>query len=410
MSTGSRRGAVLSERRSTHAAAQKMTTWDIVVVGAGPAGAATAATLAKYGWRVLLVERRLSASFTLGETLPPSSIGLVEHFLGDPEAQGFPGHLRTVGNLSVWAGEHVELAEFFFSSTGFGLCIDRVAFDEALRSKAVADGAALFKGSRFESCEFDTDQADGWRVTLASGKGRQHHRARYLVDCSGRTAVVAKTLGVETIHHDGLFAYAQWFSCVGEDDDRYTRIEAAPQGWWYSSRLPSSKANESRRLVVFHTDMDLPAARTATSPAGFNRLLHDSNLIASLLKSRGYRARGAIRGAPAGGQRLTEFCGDAWMAVGDAAQAYDPLSSRGIDKALRTADYAAHMIHYALSDCSQGPSALDRRNEYVSRYEEGQRQLWRAYVSQRKYYYGVQPRWSEQPFWRRRRHPRPARP
>ncbi len=42
--------------------------------------------------------------------------------------------------------------------------------------------------------------------------------------------------------------------------------------------------------------------------------------------------------------------------LGDAAQAYDPLSSQGIDKALRTASHAGHMIHYAVD----GPPAVRR--------------------------------------------------
>jgi flavin-dependent dehydrogenase len=199
-----------------------------------------------------------------------------------------------------------------------------------------------------------------------------------------------------------LFAYAQWFSCAGGDDDRYTRIEAAPHGWWYSNRLPGT--DETRRLVVWHTDKDLPAARLAASRQGFEQLLDDSTHIAPLLRARDYHPCGTIRGAPANSQRLRDFCGDAWMAVGDAAQAYDPLSSQGIDKALRTASHAGHMIHYALTDCPQGTAEkLDNRNEYVSQYDEQQRQLWQAYLSRRDFYYGIQPRWSDQPFWQRRR-------
>jgi hypothetical protein len=92
------------------------------------------------------------------------------------------------------------------------------------------------------------------------------------------------------------------------------------------------------------------------------------------------------------------------MAVRDAAQAYDPLSSQGIDKALRTASHAGHMIHYALTDCPQGiATGLDSRNAYVHRYDEHQRQLWQAYLSQRDFYYGIQPRWSDHLFWQRRR-------
>ncbi len=382
------------------------TSWDVVVVGSGPAGSATAITLAKYGRRVLLVERRESRGVKLGESLPPASIDLVKHFLGDPESpeRQLPGLFSTAGNVSVWAGEQADTADFFFTSPGHGLCIDRLAFDEALRANAVAAGATLLKGVSFQSCARIADGAFNWRLTLISGAGRRQDRARYLVDCSGRKALVARALGVPTFHGgDRLFAYAQWFSCAGGDNDRHTRIEAAPDGWWYSNRLPGADGGETRRLVVFHSDKDLPAARLAASRQGFDQLLHGSTHIAPLLEAGDYQSCGTVRGAQANGQRLRDFCGDAWIAAGDAAQAYDPLSSQGIDKALRTASHAGHMIHYALTDRRQSAAELGRSNPYIRQYDEQQRQLWQTYLSQRDFYYGIQPRWPDQPFWQRRR-------
>jgi flavin-dependent dehydrogenase len=88
------------------------------------------------------------------------------------------------------------------------------------------------------------------------------------------------------------------------------------------------------------------------------------------------------------------------MAVGDAAQAYDPLSSQGIDKALRTASHAGHLIHYALTD--EATRSLGADNHFIQQYSQQQQQIWNAYLSQRDYYYGIQTRWSDQPFWQRR--------
>jgi flavin-dependent dehydrogenase len=88
------------------------------------------------------------------------------------------------------------------------------------------------------------------------------------------------------------------------------------------------------------------------------------------------------------------------MAVGDAAQAYDPLSSQGIDKALRTGSHAGHLIHYALMD--ETDNSLGADNHFIQQYSQQQQQLWDTYLSQRRYYYSIQTRWSEQSFWRRR--------
>tara|TARA_R110000850_G_scaffold277143_1_gene423555 strand:+ start:43880 stop:45064 length:1185 start_codon:yes stop_codon:yes gene_type:complete len=381
--------------------------WDVMIVGAGPAGAATAITLAGFGRRVLLVEERTAPRFKLGESLPPASIGIVKHFLGNIEdpAQNFPGVFRTAGNVSVWASEQPDVTDFFFTSTGFGLCVERLAFDKALRQRAVSAGAALLESVRFESCVCTSNDAGfNWQLTLRSETQTMQVRARYLVDCTGRRAAVAKALGVQPVpDNDQLFAYAQWFSCAGQDDEHYTRIEAAPNGWWYSNRLPAAEGGESMRLVVFHSDKDLPAAKMAARREGFDALLGDSTHIGPLLESKGYQPCGTIRGAPANSQCLQAFCGDAWMAVGDAAQAYDPLSSQGIDKALRTASHAGHMIHYALSDFEEKAAGLSSSNTYIGQYSAQQQQLWQTYLTQRNYYYGMQPRWADQPFWQRRR-------
>ena len=384
------------------------TAWDVVVIGAGPAGSATAITLARFGQRVLLVDEQVSPRFKLGESLPPTCIGLVKHFLGNLESSGLhPGGVfRTAGNVSVWATAQAQTTDFFFTQSGFGLCVDRLAFDAALRSNAIASGAALLKGMRFESCTRIVDGPFNWRLSLSSPGQTQVHRTRYLVDGSGRWAVVAKALGVYTDSADDLFAYAQWFTAVGEDDDRFTRIEAGPHGWWYSNRLPGAEDNAVRRLVVFHSDKDLPEAKRAARQEGFNQLLDDSTHIGPLLKARRYRPCGTIRGAPANSQRLGVFCGDAWLAVGDAAQAYDPLSSQGIDKALRTGSHAGHMIHYALTDNPRSGTDLGSGNAFIQQYAEQQQQLWQKYWSLRDFYYRAQPRWPDKPFWQRRHRPR----
>ena len=201
-------------------------------------------------------------------------------------------------------------------------------------------------------------------------------------------------------NEDGLFAYSQWFACEAEDDDCFTRIEAVGNGWWYTNRVPTSTSLDNRRLVVFYSDRDLLDAKRAGSLEGFNKLLSETIQIAPLLQANEYKASGAIRGAPANSQRLQEFCGDAWMAVGDAAQAYDPLSSQGIDKALRSGSYAGHLIHYALMD--EADHSLSIENQFIQKYSRQQQYLWDAYQTQRDYYYSIQTRWSDQPFWRRR--------
>ena len=90
--------------------------WDVVIVGAGPAGAATAITLASLGQSVLLVEDQLTRKYKLGESLPPASVDLVRHFVGNLEETGHQtlGLYRSAGNISSWSSEQIDHTDFFF--------------------------------------------------------------------------------------------------------------------------------------------------------------------------------------------------------------------------------------------------------------------------------------------------------
>ncbi|MFC4296456.1 MAG: FAD-dependent oxidoreductase [Castellaniella sp.] len=376
--------------------------WDVIIVGAGPAGSAAAIVLSGYGRRVLLLDRGGAPGFKLGESIAPPALGLVRQFLGEPET--FPDGLacfRTAGNLSVWSGAEPETTDFFFTPAGFGLCVDRLAFDEALRQRAAQAGATVLMGARFDSCVRVSDAADAqadWQVSVAVDGQERSCRARFLIDGSGRQAAVGRALGVGHAKRDRLFAYARWYDSPVADEDRLTRIEAGPHGWWYSNRLHAEGAG-ARRLVVFHGDQDSPVARAAARAEGFDRVLQDSAHLGPLLRDRGYRATGAVRGAPAHSQCLDAFCGEGWLAAGDAAQAYDPLSSQGIWKALDTGSQAGHLVHGLLQEGRAGAGAQDG---WLRRYAQGQARAWDAYRTQLDFYYGAQPRWRESLFWQRR--------
>jgi flavin-dependent dehydrogenase len=380
-------------------------TWDVIIVGAGTAGAATAITLAKLGQRVLLIDEQEKFKASLGESMPPASIDLVKHFLGDEENWSF-NFYRSAGNLSAWVSDQPDLADFFFSGNGKGLCIDRLAFDEALRSRALDAGVTIRRGAAFVSCTRFIDR-QLWAVKIKTKYGEEQIDARYIVDGSGRRAMAAKSLGVQQLEiHDQLFAYAQSFVSHEIDDDRFTRIEATPNGWWYTNRIPNPLGRESKRLVMFYSDKDLPEAKMAGNTLGFCALMNEAPLIVSLLKTKAYVPTGKIRGAPANSQRLQACCGDSWLAVGDAMQAFDPLSSQGIDKALRSGSSAGHFIFYALTD-SAPQTKLDSSNPYICQYIEQQLQSWQKYVKKRDYFYTMQNRWRDRPFWSRRNRPQP---
>ena len=93
--------------------------------------------------------------------------------------------------------------------------------------------------------------------------------------------------------------------------------------------------------------------------------------------------------APANTSRLNAVAGPGWLAVGDAAVSFDPLSSQGIMSALEAAFAAAEAI------AAGGDAPL-------ARYAATVTGRYRNYLVERAQYYGAERRWPDSQFWQRR--------
>ena len=89
---------------------------------------------------------------------------------------------------------------------------------------------------------------------------------------------------------------------------------------------------------------------------------------------------------------MSQRSGKNWLAIGDAAMAYDPLSSMGISKALHDGIISSRAIHSYLEG---DVDALD----ILAEKAKGQ---FTDYCSTRNYYYELETRWKDSAFWKRR--------
>jgi len=353
---------------------------DVLIVGAGPAGATAALNLAPIR-RVAVVDRRAEPPPRIGESIPPAvrrllgDMGLFESFVAEQ-------HAPCYANRSVWGDEEPREMDFLRDPDGHGWHLDRKRFESWLRGVAADRGAELLVPDSIERVERDGDR---WRVELTSGV----ISAAVLIDAGGRAAPLARRLGARVIAEDRLVC--AWRSGVdrGKGGRGITFVEATEDGWWYTAPLPNE-----RRVLAFHTDSDLPVA--CDRDALLVRAAAQKEL-ASVLRESGFVADTPVAITAANSATLQPCTGDGWLAAGDAALAFDPLSSQGILNALFTGLAAAE--------------AADRflNGESFDEYAEIMGGIRSAYRTHLDTWYGMERRWPGAPFWRRRQSPAAAK-
>lgn len=355
------------------------------MVGGGPAGCAAALALLAAGRSVTVVERSEMRRPRVGEILPPlvrpalAGIGLLERF----RAQG---HLPSYLLRSAWGRDEPHQVDLTFHPYGPGWHVDRAAFDRLLLDTAEERGARLRRGATLGAIEA---VPDGWRVrTAAPAGGHGTLEASFLIDASGRASSVARRLAAGPRPHDRGAALVAFLRTgrAPEPGRVVTLIEAAEDGWWYAGRLPSQ-----RMVAAFLSDSDLLPRDPRRFPGFWRERLAATSLVSD--QCAGARLEVGPRLVRSGTARLPQVAGDRWLAVGDAAMAFDPLSSQGVCSALDSG--------------ARGGAAADRRlagdAAAVEAYTVEMEGTFRDYLRLRAYYYGRESRWPESPFWRRRR-------
>jgi flavin-dependent dehydrogenase len=169
---------------------------------------------------------------------------------------------------------------------------------------------------------------------------------------------------------------------------RLTMLEDVEYGWWYAARVP-----DHRLAVAVASDPDIiKEAALHTRERWLARLRETNHLFRAL--PAGWRlVDAAMTVRTASSFVLDRACGPDWVAVGDAASAYDPISSQGIYKALLDGLQAAEAIVAWLDGDASGLDAYHA--SVAARFAD--------YLANRNYFYELEQRWPSAPFWSRRR-------
>lgn len=337
-------------------------------MGGGPAGAAAARLLARWGHRVLLLSRPESARPSLAESLPPSTKKLLAkvEMLQAVEAAGF---YRSTGN-TVWWESAEPRVESFAGGTGYQVL--REQLDRLLVGLAEEAGAGVRRDAVVRAVHLAPYRGGSARVEYDSGSGARQAAALWVLDCTGRSGILARSLGVRRPEpgQRTLALVSAWSKAGGWDlpDESHTLVESYGDGWAWSVPL-------SRTLRHVAVMVDPRPGVTALGPERDADAMYHNELqkTAALRRLTAAASRqSAVAAHDASLYHATRACDPGFLLVGDACSFIDPVSSAGVKKALASAWLAAITVHTALVTPSMEPAALvlfeTREMEIVTSY------------------------------------------
>lgn len=303
------------------------------VIGDGPAALATAIGLRQGGVavhcrpppRAARDPGAVPAALPRADSLSPAGHALLP-LLGVAEAFAADGHLPCHANACDWGPGGLRHVDFIAHPQGTAWQVDRRRFDTRLRQQALA------LGMRWETPE-------GPATGPGAGTAPAVHAT---VDATGRGSHYARRQGARRLRGDRQVAWLASAPAGRSTAVGMSLVETTADGWWYCAPAPGGRFS----LACF-TDADLrPPARLGN--AGWLERLAAAPRTLDRLIEHGVQphvlAAQPARVLAADGSRLSHFCGAGWLAVGDAAMSFDPLSSHGLTVALQSGLHAAQAL------------------------------------------------------------------
>ncbi|MFJ6196582.1 geranylgeranyl reductase family protein [Micromonospora sp. NPDC092111] len=327
---------------------------DVIVVGAGPGGSATAYHLARHGVRVLLLEKtEFPREKVCGDGLTPRAVRQLVRMGVDtsPEA----GWLHNKGLRVIGGGVRLELDwPDLASFPNYGLVRTRLDFDDLLARQAVSAGAELRTGVNVMGPVLDADdRVVGVTAEVGPDKEPATFRAPLVVAADGVSGRFPLALGLAKREDRPIgVAVRRYYRSPAKHDDDY--LES-----WLELRSKDSDALLPGYGWIFglgdgrvNVGLGVLNSSAAFGKTNYRRLLTDwlANTPEDWGMTDEANAEGPILGAalPMGFNRVPHYTRGVLL-VGDSGGMVNPFNGEGIAYAMESGELAAEVAVQALA-------------------------------------------------------------
>jgi len=346
-------------------------TYDVIVMGGGPAGSSVASILAREGRKVVLFEKEQFPRHHIGESLMTDTfwtfqrMGLLEKLKQSPFVRKYSVQFANP------AGKESRPFYFFEANhheSAVTWQVTRAVFDHMLIEHAAEQGATVYQKTQVKQVLFEASSAVGVEALMADGSLQRFH-AKVIVDATGQTAMLSNKfrwrMRDPKLKKAVLYSYFKGASREPDLNGGATlvlRTQLGSNGWFWYIPLEDDitsvgivadpeylvKGRGQDLAKIFHEEVEKcePCRRRVEGAERVDK-------IYSIL-DYSYRSK--------------QNAGNGFILIGDAYGFLDPIYSSGVLLALKMAELAADAIHDAFK---RNDFSGERLGQFQSKLDDG---------------------------------------
>ncbi len=321
--------------------------YDLIIVGAGPAGTASAIHAHRAGLKSLLIDKSTFPRDKIcGDALSGKAVAELTRLGLWQQVRKLPG--AAINRIIFSSPDHSRL-EIDLSNAGLnqipeGFVIRRQEFDNFMLTQAKASTATVLEDHMVDDLIWEDGYVAGVKVTNIAAATSIDFRAKLVLGCDGYKSIVSRKVGFyNNDRKHNVIALRQYYENVGDLTDQIELhyIDEVIPGYFWIFPIEDNKANVGigmTREALIGRDLDLKASLAAAiqSPMFKERFANATPLE----EPCGWNL-------PVGSIHRKNY-GDGFLLVGDAAGLIDPFTGEGIGNALYSARYAVEVAVKAI--------------------------------------------------------------